>query len=192
MDDRTTFDALPREADDLEPDAPAPDDDGASTDDTEPAAIEVAPGGPNAAGPSVAGSALMAAGRPSPAGTRPRPGAQPRPGAEPRPVPSGGPPRSRADRSRPGERSAPVDWATLVDDLAASDRPTFTAATTEDREMELRLCHLHLRTGSFATARVQLETLAGAGHLDRDGLLDLAEARWRTGDLAGAAQAVDT
>jgi len=58
--------------------------------------------------------------------------------------------------------------------------------------MELRLCHLHLRTGSFAMARIQLETLAGAGHLDREGLLDLAEARWRTGDLPGAAQAVDT
>lgn len=54
------------------------------------------------------------------------------------------------------------------------------------RSGDLRLAHLHLRTGAHALARVELETLAGADRLDRAGILDLAEVRWRTGDLAGA------
>jgi hypothetical protein len=52
-----------------------------------------------------------------------------------------------------------------------------------------RLAHLHLRTGLLRLARVELEALAGEGRLDTDGILDLAEARWRTGDLRGAAEA---
>ena len=43
---------------------------------------------------------------------------------------------------------------------------------------------LHLRLGSLALARVELETLAGVGALDDAGPVDLAEVRWRTGDLA--------
>ena len=43
--------------------------------------------------------------------------------------------------------------------------------------------------GQFALARAELEALAGSGDLDDDGLLTLAEARWRTGDLAGAGEA---
>ena len=43
--------------------------------------------------------------------------------------------------------------------------------------------------GSPLPARAHLETLAGANRLDRQGLLDLAESRWRTGDLAGAGEA---
>jgi len=54
------------------------------------------------------------------------------------------------------------------------------------RSGDLRLAHLHLRGGAYALARVELETLAGADRLDRAGILDLAEVRWRTGDLAGA------
>ena len=38
-------------------------------------------------------------------------------------------------------------------------------------------------------ARAELEALSGRALLDDDGLLDLAEARWRTGDLAGAGDA---
>jgi hypothetical protein len=38
----------------------------------------------------------------------------------------------------------------------------------------------------YAFARAELETLVVRGAIDRDGLTDLAEARWRTGDLAGA------
>ena len=52
-----------------------------------------------------------------------------------------------------------------------------------------RLARLHLGTGLLRLARVELEELAGEGRLDVDGVLDLAEARWRTGDLRGAAEA---
>lgn len=51
------------------------------------------------------------------------------------------------------------------------------------------LARLHLRTGLLRLARVELEELAGEGRLDMDGILDLAEARWRTCDLRGAAEA---
>ncbi len=43
--------------------------------------------------------------------------------------------------------------------------------------------------GRPAGRSAELEALAGAGELDDDGLLTLAEARWRTGDLTGAGEA---
>ena len=57
------------------------------------------------------------------------------------------------------------------------------------RSTDLTLARLHLRLGSLALARSELETLAGRGGLDDEALVDLAEARWRTGDgvLAGEA-----
>ncbi len=57
------------------------------------------------------------------------------------------------------------------------------------RTIELVLAHMHLKLGSLALARVELETLAGLGRLDTEGLADLAEVRWRTGDLLGAGEA---
>ena len=54
---------------------------------------------------------------------------------------------------------------------------------------DARLARLHLGTGLLRLARVELEELAGEGRLGADGVLDLAEARWRTGDLRGAAEA---
>jgi len=60
------------------------------------------------------------------------------------------------------------------------------------RSADLRLARLHLRGGTYALARAELETLAGADRLDRDAVLDLAEVRWRTGDLPGAAAAAMT
>ena len=57
------------------------------------------------------------------------------------------------------------------------------------RAIELVLAHMHLRLASLALARVELETLAGLGGLDTHGLVDLAEVRWRTGDLVGAGEA---
>jgi hypothetical protein len=57
------------------------------------------------------------------------------------------------------------------------------------RDPDLVLARLHLRLGSLALARAELETLAGRDALDEDGLLDLAEARWRTGDITGAGEA---
>lgn len=57
------------------------------------------------------------------------------------------------------------------------------------RPANLRLARIHLRTGALALARAELEAAAGAGELDDHALVDIAEARWRTGDLAGAGEA---
>jgi hypothetical protein len=58
-----------------------------------------------------------------------------------------------------------------------------------DATEDLRLARLHLRLGMLAMARAELEDLAGRGALDLDGQASLAEARWRGGDLDGAADA---
>ena len=63
------------------------------------------------------------------------------------------------------------------------------AARPAARTIELVLAHMHVKLGAFALARVELETLAGLGGLDTLGLVDLAEVRWRTGDLSGAGEA---
>ncbi len=59
------------------------------------------------------------------------------------------------------------------------------------RPIDLRLATVHLRTGLLSMARIELETMAGNGTLDDPALLDLAEVRWRTGDLAGAGEAAE-
>jgi len=59
----------------------------------------------------------------------------------------------------------------------------------DERALDLRLAGIHLRAGSTWLARAELEAAAGAGALDREALADLAEARWRTGDLAAGAAA---
>lgn len=56
------------------------------------------------------------------------------------------------------------------------------------RPADLTLARVHLRLGSLALARAELETLAGRDELDDAGMVDLAEARWRTGDIAGAGE----
>ncbi|HEY8167351.1 MAG: hypothetical protein ACHQ02_02455 [Candidatus Limnocylindrales bacterium] len=58
-----------------------------------------------------------------------------------------------------------------------------------DRPAEARLARLHLRTGLLSMARAELETMAADGTLDTPALADLAEARWRSGDLPGAGDA---
>lgn len=63
------------------------------------------------------------------------------------------------------------------------------APTVPMRTPDLALARVHLRLGALALARAELETLAGRDALDADGLLDLVEARWRTGDLTGAGEA---
>lgn len=63
-----------------------------------------------------------------------------------------------------------------------------TAASTE-RAHDLVLARVHLRLGSLSLARAELETLAGRDMLDAEGVVDLAEVRWRTGDIAGAGEA---
>jgi hypothetical protein len=55
--------------------------------------------------------------------------------------------------------------------------------------VELVLARAHLRLGALGLARAELEILAGQGALDMPGQVDLAEARWRTGDLTGAGAA---
>ncbi len=60
---------------------------------------------------------------------------------------------------------------------------------SDERAADLVLARLHLRLGSLGLARVELETLAGRNALDDEGIRDLAEVRWRTGDLAGAGDA---
>ena len=64
-------------------------------------------------------------------------------------------------------------------------------STGERRSTDLTLARLHLRLGLLALARTELETLSGRDGLDDEALVDLAEARWRTGDgvLAGDAAA---
>lgn len=64
-------------------------------------------------------------------------------------------------------------------------------AGTGERTADQRLATLHLRTGSLSLARAELETMAGDGVLDDEALIDLAEVRWRTGDLPGAGEAAD-
>ena len=57
------------------------------------------------------------------------------------------------------------------------------------RDPDLVLARVHLLLGSLGLARAELETLAGRTDLDDEAIRDLAEARWRTGDLAGAGDA---
>ncbi len=70
--------------------------------------------------------------------------------------------------------------------------PQRTGARPTDgrpRRVDLAMARAHLRLGSLALARAELETLAGLATLDGPGLVDLAEVRWRTGDLPGAGEA---
>ena len=92
----------------------------------------------------------------------------------------------RRDRRRTGRRADPVP----VDGTSpTSARADDAGRPVEVRPAALRLARLHLRTGAYALARVELETAAGSGALDAEALLDLAEIRWRTDDLTGAGEA---
>ena len=68
--------------------------------------------------------------------------------------------------------------------IEATGRPKGASRTAE-----ARLARLHLRTGMLSLARAELETMAADGTLDTMALADLAEARWRSGDLPGAGDA---
>ena len=59
----------------------------------------------------------------------------------------------------------------------------------DDPSLQMRIARIQLRTGSLTSARAQLESLSGRNVLDTAGALDLAEARWRTGELHGAGEA---
>ncbi len=64
-----------------------------------------------------------------------------------------------------------------------------TVEGSEPRDVEQRLAGIHLRLGALPLARAELEQLAAGDRLDVAGLSDLAEVRWRTGDLERAAAA---
>jgi hypothetical protein len=109
-----------------------------------------------------------------------------------------------AQVSEPGDEPEPGDREPEPDDEpgpGVDETPTYdeapepTPARAElapgGRALPLRLARLHLRMGSLALARAELESFAGGGSLDEPALLDLAEARWRTGDLAGAGEAAN-
>ena len=67
--------------------------------------------------------------------------------------------------------------------------PSSTVAPAAVRDADLVIARLHLRLGSLSLARAELEAMAGKDGLDDEGIVDLAEVRWRTGDLAGAGEA---
>jgi len=71
----------------------------------------------------------------------------------------------------------------------AADAADTAAGPAAAASADLRLARLHLRLGMVAVARAELEEIEHRGALDRDGLAALAEARWRTGDLAAAGDA---
>jgi hypothetical protein len=81
----------------------------------------------------------------------------------------------------------PLDGRAL--DGPAPDGRATPEPVAAERGADLRLARLHVRGGAYALARAELEALAGSDDLDRDGILDLAEVRWRSGDLAGASVA---
>src|SRR6476661_3109975 len=115
-------------------------------------------------------------------------------------------PRSKRSRPRTSPGSPATSSATTACASPPSPRPATCAGSSgtcgcppemsavdadgiATRHPDLVLARLHLRLGSLALARAELETLAGQDALDEDGLVDLAEARWRTGDIAGAGEA---
>jgi tetratricopeptide (TPR) repeat protein len=75
---------------------------------------------------------------------------------------------------------------------ASGPQPASAEPAPVLRPAPLALARAHLRLGSLALARAELEILAGEHALDLPGQVDLAESRWRTGDLtaAGAAASI--
>ncbi len=83
------------------------------------------------------------------------------------------------------ERPSRAETADPPDDPVAARAALALSRSDADR----RVARVLLRCGNVLAARVHLETLAGRDALDLAGVADLAEARWRTGDLAGAGEA---
>lgn len=101
--------------------------------------------------------------------------------ASPEPVPA-----AARRRRAPGSRVS--RGRSRADDRQGASGAGSSMAT---RPTGLRMAHVHLRMGSISLARAELEAYAGRDALDEDALLDLAEARWRNGDLAGAGEAAE-
>ncbi len=90
-------------------------------------------------------------------------------------------PAPKATRSRAPSVSEPAGRVAVP---VVPEPPTMSNANA-------RLAHVHVATGMYGLARAELETLAARGALDVPALADLAEVRWRTGDLVGAGEAAD-
>lgn len=97
------------------------------------------------------------------------------------------PPRANAAEP-PGANAAEPPGANAAE-LPGSGPVHAAAPTVADPATEIRFARLHLRTGSLHQARSEYESLAGNNLLDVPATLDLAEVRWRTGDLVGAGSA---
>jgi hypothetical protein len=83
-----------------------------------------------------------------------------------------------------------------VSDQVATEQPgpgvgpaVSNVAAPAARPPDLVMARIHLRLGALGLARAELETLAGRDLLDDGAIRDLAEARWRTGDVTGAGEA---
>src|SRR3990172_4548278 len=94
---------------------------------------------------------------------------------------------ARGDRTAPPRLAARPRAAPAVTARAA--RAARARTQPQGRSIQARLAPLPLRTGMLALARAELETLAARGELDSTALADLAEARWRSGDLPGGGEA---
>jgi hypothetical protein len=97
----------------------------------------------------------------------------------------------RDEPSVAADDPVPADHeATIEDAPTAQARTAVRPTIAESVAADLRVARVLLRSGNALPARVQLETLVGRRQLDLAGMLDLAESRWRTGDLDAAGEAV--
>jgi hypothetical protein len=96
------------------------------------------------------------------------------------------------EAEREAERDA-AERRAHSDEVAGAEGAAAAAARrrrgVNGRSVDGRLARLHLKGGLVALARAELETMAGQISLDLEALADLAEARWRSGDLLGAGEA---
>ena len=91
-------------------------------------------------------------------------------------------------RPRPAPAAAPVTDAGRARTASPGPRPTVGPVLRA--ALALRLARAPPAAWArCALARAELESSAEPGTLDESALLDLAEVRWRTGDLAGAGEA---
>jgi hypothetical protein len=98
------------------------------------------------------------------------------------------PPPSVPSESMTDQESGRAEAEASAEAGIDDSRGTALPGDADDRLPALDLASLHLRLGSLALARSELETFAGRGVLDATARIDLAEVRWRTGDLVGAGE----
>ena len=129
------------------------------------------------------------------AGEQPLHGEQPAAGEQPvaqePPIVVARPKRGGAPRPRSRAASTADEAARLTERPKRARGTDAGSPSTANRATGLRLARVHLRMGSLLLARAELESFTGRGALDDDGLLDLAEVRWRTGDLPAAGEAAN-